>query len=118
MARLSDIQSVDLKPVDIEMNGVSVHFEIDQNAFTIGWQKRMNVAIKSNDIGEIAENFFELVKEWDIEDDEGEVLPLDETSFDQLSFETFTTLSVLITEALVPNASSPTAKSKASRRRS
>lgn len=117
MPRLSDFQAVDLQPVDVEMNGVSVHFEIDKSAFTIGWQRRMDASIKSNDISLIAGNFFELVKEWDVTDDDDEILPLDETSFDQLSFETFATLSVLITEALVPNAPTPTGKSKASRRR-
>ena len=107
MPRLSAFQETDIKPVAVDLHGTELHFDIDMNAFTIGWQKRMNAAAKSGDIGAVAVEFFSLVKKWDITDDKDKVLPLDERAFDQLSISTFGSLSRLITEALDPNDFAP-----------
>lgn len=107
MPRLSAFQERDIKPVTVVLHGAELHFDIDMNAFTIGWQKRMNAAAKAGDISAVANEFFTLVKKWDIEDDKGKVLPLTEASIDQLSIGTFGSLSRLITEALDPNDFAP-----------
>lgn len=107
MPRLSAIQQSDIKPVTAVLNDVELHFDIDMSAFTIGWQKRMQDAVNRQDIGAVALEFFTLVKKWDITDEKDKVLPLNESSFDQLSISTFSDMTGLITAALDPNASAP-----------
>lgn len=112
MPRLSDIQQPDIRPVPVVIGGVELNFDIDMSAFTIGWQRRMAQAVKESDIAGVATNFFALVKKWDVTDDDGTVLPLDESAFDQLSVATFGTLTEKIMEKLDPNAGTPAQKKR------
>lgn len=102
MPRLSDLQTGGLKPITIEYNGLEVALKVDPLEHTLGWQKKVIAAAESDDVDTLSTTFFKVVKEWDIEDDDGNILPLDVTAFDLLTVATFGALSRLIMERMVP----------------
>lgn len=108
MAKLSALQPADIRKVAIPVgDDDTLNLEVDASVLTIGWQGRVNEAIAREDGLAFAREFFTLVKEWDLEDDDGDVLPLTEDTIDQLSMATFGTLVTQVTEQLNPNAKAP-----------
>lgn len=102
MPRFSDVQTTsEIKNLTIEYNGLELKFEVDPNQFTLGWQDRIS---KANTSAELSDEFFKLVKGWDITDDMDEPLPLDVTSVELMTLSTFVSLSKLIATELLPNA--------------
>ena len=107
MAKLSALQPADIRKVEIPVGGDTLHMDVDASVLTIGWQHRVNKAVADEDVAAFAVEFFSLVQEWDLEDDDGEILPLTEETINQLSVKTFGMLVERVTEQLNPNAEAP-----------
>lgn len=73
---------------------------IDPNNFTIGRQRAIKQAGRENDIPGMADALFSIVKGWDLVDDEGKTLPLDESGIDYLKTATVMNIFNKLTEAL------------------
>lgn len=101
MPRLSEIQTYEVKKIQVEYNGLEIEFEVDPGKLTLGWQDRVSSA---KDAQELSDVFFTLVKGWDITDDDGNVLPTDVSALSEITVPTFVALSGLIVSALLPNA--------------
>lgn len=107
MARLSALQPEDIRSVEIPVADETLHIKVDASVMTIGWQKRLNRAGAEEDINAFATEFFRLVKEWDLEDDDGEILPLETETVELLSVATFIRLVEAIGDKLNPNSVTP-----------
>lgn len=108
MAKLSVLQPADIRKVAIPVgDDDTLNLDVDASVLTIGWQSRVNKAMADEDVNAFAAEFFSLVQEWDLEDDDGEILPLTEDTINQLSIKTFGTLVQQVTEHLSPNVTAP-----------
>ena len=90
--------------------------------FTLGHQRAIRKAQKENDLAAMADVLFSAIEEWDLEDDEGEVIPLDETGVDKFTIVTAVGIANKMTEALgapkgeTSTGSPPTSKTRNGRR--
>ncbi len=103
MPKLNRIQKETTRDVAITFDGEPepLNLTIVPSRFTVGWQRKAQEL--GNDIAAIADHFFVVVKDWDLEDEKGVKIPLDQSGTDQLSVETFVAIMTKMTEQLVPN---------------
>ena len=99
----------------------TVTMMVDPDKFDLGRQRRIRQAIKDNDNAAIADELFTAVLEWDLEDDDGEVIPLDESGVDRMHYGTTLLIAGKMNEALggpkaeTSTASPPTSKTRTGR---
>lgn len=65
-----------------------LNVEYYPNALTLNLQKKVQAAAKENDLQTIADEFFKVVKTWDVQDDDGNVLPINRESLSDLGIRT------------------------------
>lgn len=102
MPKLGQIQK-DLETKDVTItfeDGVTLGLKVLMGKFTVGWQRKAKEI--GDDISGIADHFFSAVKDWDLEDDNGKKLPLDQSSIDMLGIGTLFSIMSLMTEQLSP----------------
>lgn len=104
MPTLSAIQKHDaIKTVPIDFgDGDILTLTLDGNLFTVGFLKRLQ-ALDESDLPAFADMFFSLVTGWDLTDDAGEPLPLDQSTIESLRIETFVAIVKRINESQNPN---------------
>jgi hypothetical protein len=103
--------------LDFEEAG-SVTMIVDPGKFDLGRQRRIRQAIKDNDNAAIADELFVAVLEWDLEDDDGDLIPLDESGVDRMQYGTVLLIASKMNEALgAPKAETPTASPPGSKTR-
>lgn len=105
MPKLSRIQhDTETKELAIDLGeDGTLHLTVRPGRFTIGLTRRMTRAVADSDMAAVADAFFAVVSAWDLTDDKGVVLPLDASTIDQLSLQTFSRLFSNIGEAVSPN---------------
>ncbi len=115
MPKLSKIQKAD-ETVDVEIPFGDptdpMHLTVYPNRIT-GKRRRELQALDDDDTEGYAELFFDIIKEWDLTDDKGVVLPFSADTVDVLSVKTTMTIFTEIGESTNPNPKT----SKGSRRR-
>lgn len=107
MPKLSAIQQPqDTRELELNFgedeNGepIIVKMTILPDKFTLGRQRQIAKASKSNDMAGLADVVFSVVQSWDVEDDEGNVLPLNQAGIDHLKWETALAITRKMNEAL------------------
>jgi hypothetical protein len=78
----------------------SLNMTVRPSQYTIGHQRQLKKAIREKDVATQADLLFAAVVSWDMTDEEGEVLPLDESSIDQLTQSTVLEIALKMGEAL------------------
>ena len=122
--KLSDIQPRQ-EPRELVLDfgeAGSIEMTVLPDKFNLGHQRAIKRAQKENDLPAMADILFSAIEEWDLEDDEGNVIPLDETGVDKFTIVTAIGIANKMTEALgapkaeTPSASPPTSKTRTSRK--
>lgn len=104
MPKLSKIQKVD-ETQDVEVpfeDGEVLHVVCYPNRFT-GKRQRDLRAVDEDDYERQAELFFEVLKEWDLEGDDGKVLPFNAETAELLSSKTTIRLFTEIMDEITPD---------------
>jgi hypothetical protein len=78
----------------------TVNMTVLPDKFTLGHQRAIKRAQKESDLPAMADVLFSAIEEWDLEDDDGEVIPLDESGIDKFTFVTALGIANKMTEAL------------------
>ena len=104
MPTLSAIQkSAATKDVAIDFGDDNIlNLTLDSSKFTVGFLKRIQ-ALDESDLPAFADMFFSLVTGWDLTDDDGTPLPLDQSTIESLRIETFVAIVKRINESQNPN---------------
>ncbi len=108
MPKLSQIQHEEIKDVVIPFGSESLTVTIVASRATVGWQRKAKQVGDEEGAGASADHFFTVVKDWDLEDDDGNKIPLDASGIDLLGVKTINKLAVSIGEALRPNEETST----------
>lgn len=87
--------------LDFEEDG-ELNLVIVPSRFTVGLQRRITEASNDNDIARMADLFFSVVKTWDMVDESGEVMPMDQSTIDDLSLDTFFKILSKLGESIGP----------------
>lgn len=61
-------------------DGTTVHLTVDPAKLTVRQMRLLGDAEQRGDVGAVVDMFFAIVKAWDLEDDDGRPLPLEEES--------------------------------------
>ena len=78
--------------------------------FNLGRQRAIRKAQAAGDAPGVADALFAVIESWDLEDEDGEVIPLDETGVDRFTLDTAVGIANKMFEALGgPKAETPTA---------
>lgn len=72
----------------------TLNLTVDPSRITVGWVKDISAAGRNNDFGIVTERFFEVVKDWDLLDDDGEKMPFNDETVDALGFDIFYEMAV------------------------
>ena len=118
--KLSAIQPVEgLREITLDFGDAgTIEMTVNPDKFTIGRQRAIKAAQDAQDVAGIADALFAVVTEWDLENDEGEVIPLDETGVDMLKLGTAILVANKMAEALgAPKAETPTSSPGGSKTR-
>ena len=107
MPSLRKIQPA-LEPRELALNfgtdddgeAVIVTLTVQPDEFTVGRSRKIKQAGRTNDVPLFCDALFAVVKDWDITDDDGNVLPLNEDGIDYLRFETALLIAEKMGEAL------------------
>jgi len=107
MPALSKIQEP-VPPKDIALdfgedeNGepIVVHMTVLPARFNMGRERRLNEAIRTGNRPAQCEEVLKVIQSWDLTDDEGNVLPLDDSGLDHLEYGTVVALAQKMAEAL------------------
>lgn len=67
----------------------SLTLTFDPSKLTVGRVKRLSRAGRENDFGAVAEEFFDILIDWDLLDDEGNTMPFTEETVDALGIDVF-----------------------------
>lgn len=81
-----------------------LNVEYYPNALTLSLQKKVNAAAEADDLETIAEEFFTVVKSWDVQDDDGKVLPINRETLADLGIETLNSIIMQLRGSESPNA--------------
>lgn len=96
----------------------TVEMTVDPSTFTLGRQRAIRRAQDNNDTAGIADALFAVVRSWDLQNDDGEVIPLDESGVDMLTLGTAVLIANKMTEAMGgPKAETPNASPRGSSNR-
>lgn len=109
--KLSAIQEPqDVREITLDFGDAgTIEMTVDPNRFNIGRQRKLRQAIKDNDTAAQADILFDAVQSWDLTDDDGEPLPLDESGIDHLTVDTVLAIATKMSEALgVPKSGTST----------
>jgi len=105
MVKLSAISKQETRPVAIDFgDGDVLNLTIDPSAITLAWTDRTAELTKNPDIVAIADHFFIAVKDWDLTDEEGTVLPLDDSTIGALPVGVFLHIMSHLGDSLAPKA--------------
>lgn len=96
----------------------TIEMTVLPDRFTLGRQRAIRKAQDANDAAGIADALFAVVESWDLQDDDGNVIPLDESGVDMLQLGTAILIANKMTEALGgPKAETSTASPGGSKTR-
>lgn len=108
MPKLSQIQPEEIKTVVIPFGGEDLTVTVVASRCTVGWQRKAKEIGDEGDAGASADHFFTVVKDWDLEEEDGSKFPLDASGIDRLGVKTINKLATSIGEALRPNETTST----------
>ena len=103
--------------LDFEEAG-TVTMTVQPDKFTLGHQRAIKRAQRDSDLPAMADILFSAIEEWDLEDDDGNIIPLDETGIDKFTFVTALGIANKMTEALgAPKGETPNSSPRGSKTR-
>lgn len=108
MPKLSSIQNAEkVEPVEVNFgDGEVLHLKVYPNRFT----QRRQIALEQLDdesdtyYEDFADLYFEVLKEWDLTDDGGKVLPFDADTVELLSTPTMLRIGEAVGESINPKS--------------
>lgn len=74
------------------------------NRITIALEQKLNAAIADGDTATVAAEFSQIIADWDVTDDDGNVLPINEETISMLGIPLVAELFQVVQETLSPKA--------------
>ena len=104
MPKLSSLTRVHPVSVTFEAEGESLTVVFDRNKITPNWIDRQQSAGATGDFALIMASTLEVLISWDVQDEQGQTLPVSAEILSQLPFESFIKLGNAIAEAAMPGS--------------